>query len=327
MKRPRLLISAAVATLLALAWLAWSPGRDRRDGRHDRGRNGLWLGHGWLGDDGWFTRNQKQSQLTRFRDPARIADLARRMRAHHVTDLFPHLCPTALDGRIAPEDPVQAERLLDGLAGFRVLPWVGGARGVQAFPAEPSWRANFARSIGALLRAHPRLAGVQVNVEPWPSGDPDGLRLLDEVRAALPAGRILSVAAYPPPTRWHPYPEVHWDQGYYREVSRRVDQLVPMLYDTSLRVAKPYRWLMATWTRQVLAWSGATPVLLGLPAYDDAGVGYHDPSVENLPNALQGIHAGLEGPLPRNYQGVALYSEWEMDAGEWQLFRGRFLRR
>src|SRR5438034_2866009 len=41
-------------SLLLAVWfgyLLWSPGLDIRDGRHDRGRNGIWLGHGWLGGD------------------------------------------------------------------------------------------------------------------------------------------------------------------------------------------------------------------------------------------------------------------------------------
>jgi hypothetical protein len=63
-----------------------------------------------------------------------------------------------------------------------------------------------------------------------------------------------------------------------------------MMYDTSLRFQKPYQHLMASWTREVLEWSGTTDVLLGLPAYDDPGVKYHYPHVENLKNSLLGIH-------------------------------------
>ena len=83
---------------------------------------------------------------------------------------------------------------------------------------------------------------------------------------------------------------------------------------------------MKSWTREVLDWSGDTPVLLGLPAYDDANSGYHRPDVENLEHSLKGIHAGLSSydELPENYQGVALYSEWEMDEEEWRLFKKEF---
>lgn len=96
-----------------------------------------------------------------------------------------------------------------------------------------------------------------------------------------------------------------------------------MMYDTAIPFEKVYRHLMASWTKEVFVWAANTEVLLGIPAYDDAGVGYQDPKVENLKNALMGIHAGLSGfsTLPKNYQGIALYSEWEMDENEKQHSR------
>ena len=100
-----------------------------------------------------------------------------------------------------------------------------------------------------------------------------------------------------------------------------------MMYDTALREPNLYQRLMKVWTEQVLAWSGSASVLLGIPAYEDAGVGYHDPSVENIANALAGIHAGLEPTpaLPQNYQGVAIYCDWEMNAQKWADFDARLL--
>ena len=51
-----------------------------------------------------------------------------------------------------------------------------------------------------------------------------------------------------------------------------------------------------------------------------------DPKVENLQTALRGIHRGLsKSPLPDNYQGVVLYSDWEMDEAAWTLFREEFV--
>jgi hypothetical protein len=267
-----LVLLVSVLALLGLGYFLWSPGLELTDGRHDVGRNGLWLQHGWMGDDGWF------------------------------------------------------ERFLQGLDGFRAMPWVDGVLDEHCFPSNPRWRKAFVQSLRELLLAHPRLSGVHLNIEPWPSGHQGMLALLDEVRAALPPGKVLSVAAYPPPTRWHPHPEVHWEEAYFREVARRTDQLAVMMYDTALRERRLYQWLMAEWTREVLTWAGDTPVLLGLPAYGDAGVGYHDPEVENLAEGLRGVHAGLEKTgVGKNYQGVALYSEWELDEAEWRYFREHFL--
>jgi hypothetical protein len=100
-----------------------------------------------------------------------------------------------------------------------------------------------------------------------------------------------------------------------------------MMYDTALRSGRLYQGLMADWTEEVLSWSEGKPVLLGIPTYFDAGVGYHVPEVENLANALPGIHRGLtrhQGPT--NYQGVAIYCEWETDPEEWRFLREHFLK-
>ena len=321
-------VSLLLLACVAAAYGLWRPGEVVRDGRHDLGRNGLWLGHAWLGDDAWFVRNGKQDQLT-VREPAVMAALAEKLRRHGIRDLYPHLCPATRAGALPAVDHDQVGRFLDHFEGFRVMPWVGGVRGDSARVDDPVWRAGFCRAVAELMDRHPRLAGVQANVEPCPSGNPGLLLLLDELRVALPAGKLLGVAAYPPPTRWQPAMEVHWEEAYFREVAARADQLAVMMYDTGLGWSKPYVRLMRDWTVEVLRWSQGTEVLLGLPAYDDAGTGWHDPKVENLANALAGIHAGLRAygaRPPAGFAGVALYSEWEMDEAEWALFSREFSR-
>jgi hypothetical protein len=331
LKRPpwRTVIPGLLLLLLVpLGYAVWAPGKEVRDGRHDRGRNGIWLQHGWLGENGWFERNQKTNRIPEFRGVEKIQALAARLRQQHITDVFPHLCPTEITGEVAPVDDAQVERFLDGFEGFRVMPWIGGVLYLQVRPGDPKWRQRFTGSIEQLFRAHPRLAGVQLNVEPMPSGNADFLLLLDEVRNALPKGKVLSIAAYPPPTRWHPFPDVHWEEVYFRAVADRSDQMAVMLYDTSLKRDKLYQRLMADWTGEVLAWSAGKPVLLGVPTYHDAGVEYHDPKVETLQNALLGIHRGLARGGANNtaYQGVAIYCEWEMDEAEWGYWEQHFRR-
>lgn len=322
--------AAIIALLLVLAYAAWTPGKNVRDGRHDLGRNGLWLAHGWMGDDAWFLRNGKRAEIPRYRSPEALAELVARLRDFHVTDVFPHLCPASGSGALPGVDDVQIEKLLDATdaAGMRVIPWIGGVYRENARLHEPTWRREFCAQVAVLFVRHPRFAGVQVNIEPCPSGDADYLVLLEQIRAALPTGKVLSVAAYPPPTRWQPAPEVHWDEGYFREVAKRVDQLAVMMYDTAVPLEKVYTSLMASWTREVLDWAEGQAVLLGLPVYEDAGTGYHDPRVENLEAALRGIHAGLTSrpeALAAHYQGAALYADWTLSQEERDIWRREFL--
>ncbi|WP_035606471.1 glycosyl hydrolase family 18 protein [Haloferula sp. BvORR071] len=327
LKRPpwrTLLLLAALLGVAGLAYLAWSPGERVADGRDDTGSNGIWLQHGWLGDDAWFETNGRDP--ARFRSAEKIQQLRTQLTRHGIKYVFPHLCPCLPDGSITAHDPVQMERFLDGFSSISVLPWIGGVHDESAHPGVKAWRARFTSSAAALLTAHPRLAGVHVNIEPMPEGDSDYLVLLDELRATLPPGKMISVAAYPPPTRWHPFPDVHWGESYFREVAKRADQIVPMLYDTGIKWQKPYRKLMVDWTTEVLAWSGGKPVLLGLPAYDDAGSGYHNPKVENLRNALRGVHAALANGKPASYGGIAIYSEWEMGGEDWKALDEEFCK-
>ncbi len=312
----------------AIAFSLWSPGMDIQDGRHDRGKNGIWIEHGWLGDDDWFKRHRKIDSKHRFRSPEAITALHATLNSYHILDVFPHLCPTSVDGSLPGIDSAQAFRLISGLPGIRVIPWIGGVRGKTVFLSNPQWRSSFVASVAELLQTYP-FAGIHINIEPCPSGDTSFLLLLEELRSAIPQGNILSVAAYPPPTILHPFNEVHWNEDYFREVSSRSDQLAVMLYDTALISEKLYIHLMSLWTRESLNWSNGKNILLGVPAYSDQGVGYHVPRVENLKNALLGIHKGLASfpELPHTYQGVAIYCLWEMDDEEWNYFEAHFLHR
>lgn len=324
----RTLVVCVLLLLCAfLGYQVWTPGTHIADGRHDRKMNGIWLQHGWLGDDAWFQMYQKASQP--FRNPAAILHLKQQLLTHHITELYPHVAPCLPTGEIARVDAQQTQQFLAVMDEFHVLPWIGGVLDVQVFLESPEWPERFVRSVEDLLMAHPLLAGIHLNIEPMPSGSPAYLALLSTLKHRLPSDKIVSIAAYPPPTIYQRSTDVHWDRQYYEQVAERVDQIVVMMYDTSLRYQKLYQQLMKRWTKEVLEWSGSTAVLLGVPAYDDEGVEYHYPHVENLSNSLSGIHAGLASysRLPLNYQGVAVYCEWEMEQEEWEQFAQDFLQK
>ena len=327
----RSLIGGALAlAVFAGAYALWNPGLSVTDGRDDRERNAMWLQHGWIGADSWFVENEREWKKPLFRSDEKVKQLAAQCAAAHITDIYPHLASTQLDGSIMPVDDAQLKRLLNGAPNLRVLPWIGGVKDADITLDLPARRQKFLDSTAALLRKYPRLAGVHLNVEPWPSGDVAMLGLLDDLRAILPPGKILSVAAYPPPSRLHPFPEVHWEKAYFRQVAARCDQMAVMVYDTSLRDPKMFEWLAANWNTQILQWTkpDGPQILIGVPTYADEGVGYHHPRAENLTTGLRSLHRALSRfeKLPANYQGAAIYSEWETDAAEWRIWRREFLR-
>ena len=97
-----------------------------------------------------------------------------------------------------------------------------------------------------------------------------------------------------------------------------------MMYDTAIPREKFYVKLMADWTRQLAETTRQTgcELIIEIPAYDDAGVGYHRPEEENVASALRGISASSRtGEL----KGIAIYCEWEMDEARWQIWQ-KFIR-
>lgn len=248
----------------------------------------------------------------------------KKLSENHISIVYPHLCPAQYNGKIAPYDSAQVERFLDLAEKFhiKVIPWIGGVLDESARISDPDWRKNFVDSAAELLRKHPRLSGVQINIEPLPSENFDFLRIIDALRPLM-QGKILSVAAYPPPTRWHPFPNVHWRTSYIDRIARHCDQLAVMMYDTAIPLEKFYIDLMTRWTIILTGTMHLTgcELILGIPAYEDAGVGYHHPRVENISSALRGISASGR---TEKIGGIAIYCEWEMNEAKWKQWH-RFM--
>ncbi len=306
---------AGVLLPVVAAYLLWAPGK--LVPLPGTSANGAWLTHAWWGDDSWFVGTKRRPQD--YRGTSNTSALAARLHRLGISDWYVHACPATADGKLPKLLDEQAALLVEANQGGAVLAWVGGVLGQHCFPSQPQWRHSFAEACGTLV-ARTGIAGVQLNIEPCPSFEPGYLELLDDLRAALPDGTRLSIAAYPPPSKLHPFPEVHWSREFYRAVSTRSDDLCVMAYDTAIKLRKPYTWLLRRWTGQALAWSSC-PVRIGLPAYEDAGIGYHYPEVENLDNALAGLAAALTADTPANYAGWAVYSEWTLDHDEEEMLR------
>lgn len=199
-------ILLAMIGLSAVTYLCWSPGS--RAALPSGRTHATWLSHAWWAEPGW--QGSVASSMVR-RDEAGIATMARDLHAAGIRRWFVHACPSRADGTIPEVDRSQALRLVAANQGGEVLAWVGGVLDENVFPARASWRERFAASCARLVREG-GLAGIHLNIEPCPEGTPGYLTLLDELRRQLPVSAQLSVAAYPPPTRWQPVPEVHWSR-------------------------------------------------------------------------------------------------------------------
>ena len=210
---------------------------------------------------------------------------------------------------------------------IRVIPWSGGNLGRDVHLDDAAQRRAFAEHARRIVALG--ADGIQLNVEPLPSGTSAYLGLLREVKAAI-GDRTLSVAAYPPPQVGEPASDTYWDLPFAREVCQIAGELAVMSYDTGLKSAAAYEALVATWTRQLAATlpppeAKGCEWLMGVPAYDD-DKDYHRPDVETVEHSLKGILAGLRRAGPGGgFRGVAIYASFTADEFKWAVY-GRLWR-
>jgi hypothetical protein len=175
--------------------------------------------------------------------------------------------------------------------------------------------------------------GVHLDPEPVPTGDPDALKLLDDVRVAIGPSSMLSIATpkiQPIFSDW-PVPWIGglvWQTSYLREVAQRVNQVAVMTYDSYMPLPALYRFATR---HQVIAASQAldgmnVELFVGVPTSEERTAS-HWPNAENIEAGLQGVVDGLNDAeaRPRTVTGVAVYPDWETDAQKWVTYEELWL--
>ncbi|MBI4425895.1 MAG: glycoside hydrolase family 18 protein [Elusimicrobia bacterium] len=310
------LCAAALALLAGTSYAFWRPAVPAPGWIPRPAPLAAWVERAWL--------EQPQSE-------AATRAFVDRLVWHGVEFAFVHHTPMNAAGRNPAYDPEQCRRLSaaarersrGAAAPLRVLAWVGGRSTVRL--RSPEQRRSFAEDVGRLVRDC-GLSGAHLNIEPLRRVDGALAAWLAELRAAMGPGRLLSVAA----TRPHllgtvdlsPVPS--WGPSDYAELSRHVDQIAVMSYDTWLVGAKLYTAYMRRSTRLVAqaVRRGPNPscgLLMGVPTYSERRPYFHA-GAENLRSGLAGILSGNldllgDGIAP---PGLAVYASWTTDAGEWR---------
>ena len=182
--------------------------------------------------------------------------------------------------------------------------------------------------------------GVFLNIEPVWDGDQNFLSLLRRVRAVLGTATPISVAI---PPDWSPLgvdipvpplivPGTEWATQYKQSVALLVDEMAVMAYNSGLSRPEDYSaWVayqVQAFAQPIAALGGGTAVVIGIPTYDAEPPG-HDPLVENVTSAAEGVRAGLAaaGDAAAFVSGVAIYADWTTDDDEWAAFRRDWLGR
>lgn len=180
--------------------------------------------------------------------------------------------------------------------------------------------------------------GIFLNIEPVWDGDENFLSLLRKVRVAMPESAPLSVAV---PPDWSPtdatipvppliVPGTEWARTYKQSVALLADELAVMAYNSGLSSPDDYTEWMAyqvnTFTEAISELGAGTQIMIGIPTYDAEPPG-HDPAVENIVSAVEGVNAGLvaAGENAVFVTGLAIYADWTTDETEWADFRSAWI--
>jgi spore germination protein YaaH len=284
----------------------------------NRGENGIWLHYSW------YFGEHSDGETER---------LARELAERQVTYAYFHVRYIGKSGKLRFRFPKQARHLNVLVRAenpdVKRIAWiyVGNTRGMGSIAdlSDPAHRGRLVEEARFLV-TDCGFDGVQWDYEICPDNDAGLLSLLDETRAVLPKGSIVSIAT----ALWSPaLPRATgygWSEAYFAEVAKRTDQICVMGYDSGLYLPRAYAWLMEEQVVRVcraVSESGAEcQVLIGVPTYGAGGPSHHE-RAENLMVAIRGLRAGVARLSPREretFAGIALFADYTTDADEWETY-------
>jgi hypothetical protein len=316
-KKSRIALGLTLVGLLGLLWWGWVPADI--DPGCKLSHNGMWVSVDWTSQPA---------------DEAAVAQLASEALQKEMDYIFPFVTYLKKDGSFSPSYDHAAEFV----ATFRhfnhetkVLAWIGiplitddhlGIEGTVDL-ADQATRAKVVKFAVWLVK-EVQFDGVHIDAESVHSGDPNYLRLLEEIDAVI-GSRMLSVAgSYWMPQALNAVLEgFKWDSKYYQEIANRVDQIVTMTYDSVMPHPALYRlWLREQVSGISSSLASSDVVLLFGVSVSKERTFTHRPSTENLMSGLAGICAGLPQVAgERGVTGVAIYAAWDADAADWDAWQ------
>lgn len=277
-----------LAALAAAAFSLRGPGLDVRDGRNDRGKNGVAIGPEWI------TGDATPSALA-------VGEFARATREHHIAELAIALPPPNAEGALTGIDSARIDALLYEC--YQARGWGRISLAGSAYD-DPRWRRFFITDLRRLLDRLPRLRGVMLDLADVNDVSPALLTLLDELRPVLATdSRPLAIVAHA------------WEAPYFREVARRADQLVIPLEISASPFSRFAGNAAVKRIREAFAACEGKPVLLSIPAD------------RRLQRGLATIHFAFgKTGAPEQFAGVFLQTSTAPDPTMWADLRTHFLR-
>lgn len=313
-----------LATLFDYAFYPYNAPLPERDSGN-RGKNGIWLRYLW-----YFGEHSD----------AETKQLARDLVERQMKYAYFHVRYIGKSGNLRYRFPAQARHLNALIRAenpyVKRIAWiyVGNTRGMGSIKelSDIEHRRRLVREAQFLV-TECGFDGVQWDYEICPDNDAGLLSLLDETRAGLPKGSIVSVAT----ALWSPsLPRAAghgWSEAYFTEIAKRSDQICVMGYDSGIYLPRGYAWLMEEQVVRVcraVSESGTNcEVFIGVPTYGAGGASHHA-RAENLSVAIRGVRAGVARLSQQErevFTGIAPFADYTTDTDEWKTYTKDWLER
>lgn len=265
-----------------------------------------------------------------------VRDLARRLQDNGIDRVYLEAAAWRTDGTLL--EGQSAAQFVQALRAaypkIQVLLWLRMSGDEIAQPARQAAATGLAQKAVQQWT----FDGAQLNGRAVPNGSESFVTLVRGLRSAMGGKALLSVTV--PPDRIPTDPDVPigpnaepgltWDINYKQRVTLlQIDEIVVMAHASGLSNSTDYQ----TWVAyQVQSYADAlaeldqpAALIVALPTYDAAPE--HDPSVEDMRSAVQGVKNGIKraGKNGHLVTGVGLYEYKTTDSLEWALFRQYWL--
>ncbi|MCY3574637.1 MAG: hypothetical protein F4Y70_03950 [Chloroflexi bacterium] len=179
--------------------------------------------------------------------------------------------------------------------------------------------------------------GLLLEIKPMFTDNGDVISLIRRVRSAVgldkPIGIAVTADLTPHNLRTQNIaaiaPGTMWTDNFKKRVAVSADEIVLMLYQSYRQQTQEYfEWVAYHIETYVNLLETTTEVYASIPHYASASAA-HNPDIETMTNALQGIYQGLQRLSEDSRSlltGVAIYADRRLSEADWSAFRAGWLR-
>ncbi len=224
---------------------------------------------------------------------------------------------------------------------FRVLGWIEiwtHLDNVDGYRLDDTNLHSNIADFSRLLVTQLGFDGILLDVKPLFSDNNDLIRLIQRVRSVVgqevPIAVAVTADLTPPDLRLQNVesiaPGTMWSPSFKNRVMVSADEVILLMYQSYRQEPLDYvNWVAYHVETYINELESATKVLVSIPNYGGASSA-HNPAVETMEKALDGVYEGLRRLDEDKRQlltGIAIFSNEQLSQSDWNTFRDMWLQR